>query len=178
MARLDKVAFASSPCLWPKALQDLILALRCFPPGPHHQKNQTNNSVTTAFPPPNNPSSNGLARSAANLAVRRKAVCSSLAQRRMASSGSAAHLSLSPPPAPWHKWDRAACTPGIALFVTGAVRNGSPPCPARSGQQPSTAEHPRHCPRSPPSPEICRKQRVVPACFGAAGFQSNCSCHG
>lgn len=111
-------------------------------------KKQTTNPITTAFPPPKQSILEWICKSCSKAGCLQgsSVQCSSHAQRRMASSGSAAHLLLSPPPAPWHKWDQAACTPGIALFVTGAIRNGSPPCPARSGQQPSTAEHPHHCP--------------------------------
>lgn len=50
--------------------------------------------------------------------------------------------------------------------------------PTGSGQCLSAAEHPSCCPRSRPSPEICRRWSVGQGPpLTSADFQSNCSCH-
>lgn len=155
MARLDEVAFATSPCLWPKALQDVILALRCFPPGLHHSlptKNKNwkgdklrekKNKWILALSSRSHNKTRCLRQSSLQfLCASRWWPC------RVALCTSAVPTAL--PIAVLTAQMGSGCVRsgllGVTLFVTGTIRNSG------SGQRLSTAEDPRCRPGSPPSP--------------------------
>lgn len=150
MAGLDKKAFITGPCLWLKVLQDTIYSLGVF-------------SSWSSPPPPPLPHQKVGECSRTRVPV--AATCSF-------------HTSWGWPPgtAPqhclWHKWDVRASASEESHYLWPTLQ------PTRSGKRPSAAEYPYCCPRSPSSPEICRRQSVgrgpPPS---SSDFLSNCSCH-
>lgn len=90
--------------------------------------------------------------------------CSSRGQQRMALLGSTVPFSLSVP----HRLPQYCIhgTNGIRPYVQRPARAhiicDRHLCSACSGQQSSAAEHSCHCPRSPPSREICKRQKRSP----------------
>lgn len=177
IARLDKVAFITSPYLWPKVLRALIFSLEVFfswSSLPHHHPSKKGREEAGGEGKKRENHKSVRAR-----AESRQWRAEPLRQQSavpLRSSGwpcrAALHVSCCP-----RRTAPQYClhgTGGIGPYVRRPARGhvicDRHLCPACSGQQPSAAEHPRRCPRSPPSPEICRKQSVVPGLLQVCRF--------